>query len=45
MIKVGDYVWYLPYEGCSEYEYQLGRVKGMSDNENYVFVVYSCNKE
>jgi len=44
MLIVGDYVWYVPFEGCLESDYEKGRVKSISD-ENYVFVVYHCNND
>lgn len=41
MYNKGDYVHYIPFEGCDPSLYQNGRVKSIQDDE-HCFVVYHC---
>lgn len=43
-IKIGIKVHYIPYKGCTDKEYQNGKIKCFcNDTTDYVFVVYHCN--
>lgn len=41
-MKVGDYVEYIPFEGCDKSIHEKGRIKSLCEDENYVFVVFKC---
>ncbi len=44
-LKVGDKVRYIPYKYCPQSEWEKGKVKSLSENPDYVFVVYHCSGE
>jgi hypothetical protein len=45
-INVGDYVWYIPFNNCSNSDWELGKVKDISMiGEGNVRVVYHCDGE
>ena len=43
-MEEGDYVFYIPYEGCPVDKLEKGRVKSVQDHE-WFFVVYHCNDD
>lgn len=43
LFSPGDWVVWLPFEGCSAKDVEVGRVKSLSEgNPDLVFVVYHC---
>jgi hypothetical protein len=45
VLKVGDKVHYVPFEGADVSKYENGIVKDLGDFGNCVFVVYHCAGE
>ena len=45
VLKVGDKVHYVPYDGADVSKYENGIVKDLGDFGNCVFVVYHCAGE
>jgi len=44
MLKVGDKVHYIPFEGCNESLIENGKIKSFAESGN-PFVVYHCYNE
>jgi hypothetical protein len=45
VLKVGDKVCYVPFNGCPLEKYEDGIVKALSMFDDQVFVVYHCDDD
>ncbi len=44
-MKPGNKVTYRPFKGCDDDCLEKGIVKSLSEDRNYVFVVYYCGED
>lgn len=42
---IGEWVYYIPFEGCSPDQWEKGKIKRYENNREVAFVIYNVSEE